>query len=74
MFAWHTHHSVPTQFLEGLLQGEAPSVSAALQLLHILTNAGTRLRVPVGLEKQLKDTEVDTEVGRSMYQLLQVGV
>lgn len=57
------------------LQGAAPPVSAALQLLHILTDAGTRLRVPVGLETQLKDSDdLETDVARSMYQLLQDGV
>ena len=58
--------------LEMALQGVAPPVSAALQLHHILTDAGTQLRVPVGLETQLKYNDVDSDVGKSMYQLLQV--
>ena len=44
----------------------------ALQLYHILSESNTNLRQPVGLENQLMQNDKDSEVGRSMLQLLQV--
>lgn len=57
-----------------LLQGkEAPSVQTAMDLYHMLGESSTHLRQPVGLETQLLDVEdMDSEVGNSMLQLLQV--
>lgn len=50
-----------------------PKVQAALELYHILSESNTDLRQPVGLEMQLlKDEALDSEVGQSMLQLLQV--
>ena len=53
-------------------QGKVPSVQRALHLYHILSESNTNLRQPIGLETQLLQSEKDTEVGRSMLQLLQV--
>jgi hypothetical protein len=48
-------------------------VQAALELYDILSESNIDLRQPVGLEEQLlKDDVLDTEVGQSMLQLLQV--
>ena len=50
-----------------------PKVQAALELYDLLKVSNTDLRQPVGLEEQLlKDDAMDTEVGQSMLQLLQV--
>jgi len=44
-----------------------------LDLYNILSKSDTDLRQPVGLADQLlKDNEMDTEVGKSMLQLLKV--
>lgn len=56
-------------------QGGMPKVQAALELYHILSESNTDLRQPVGLEMQLlKDEALDSEVGQSMLQLLQVSL
>lgn len=48
-------------------------MQAALELCNILSESGTNLRQPVGLESQLlKDKRMDSDVGKSMLQLLQV--
>ena len=50
-----------------------PKVQAALELYSILGESNIDLRQPVGLEQQLlKDEALDSEVGQSMLQLLQV--
>lgn len=55
------------------LQGVQPSVQTALDLYNILVASGTDLRLPVGLENQLMaDNDLDSEVGKSMLQLLKV--
>lgn len=56
------------------VQGYCPPVQAALEVYQLLSEPGVDLRQPVRLEKQLlKDqTDMDTEVGASMLQLLQV--
>ena len=42
---------------------------------HLLSLVGTHMQTPMGLEDQLMDVkDMDTEVGKSMYQLLQVSV
>lgn len=44
-----------------------------MELYTILSESNTDLRQPVGLEEQLlKDDALDSEVGQSMLQLLQV--
>ena len=44
-----------------------------MELYNILSESNTDLRQPVGLEEQLlKDEALDSEVGQSMLQLLQV--
>ena len=44
-----------------------------MELYNILSESNTDLRQPVGLEEQLlKDDALDSEVGQSMLQLLQV--
>ena len=54
-------------------QGGVPKVQAALELYDILSESNIDLRQPVGLEEQLlKDDVLDSEVGQSMLQLLQV--
>ena len=54
-------------------QGGVPKVQAAMELYNILSESNTDLRQPVGLEEQLlKDDALDSEVGQSMLQLLQV--
>lgn len=54
-------------------QGGLPKVQAAMELYNILSESNTDLRQPVGLEEQLlKDEALDSEVGQSMLQLLQV--
>ncbi len=54
-------------------QGGVPKVQAALELYAILSESNIDLRQPVGLEEQLlKDDVLDSEVGQSMLQLLQV--
>ena len=53
------------------MQGGVPQV--ALELYDILSESNIDLRQPVGLEEQLlKDEALDSEVGQSMLQLLQV--
>ncbi len=48
-------------------------MQTALELYDILSESNIDLRQPVGLEEQLlKDDVLDTEVGQSMLQLLQV--
>ena len=50
-----------------------PQVATALDLFNILSQSGINLRQPVALEKQLLRVErMDSDVGRSMLQLLQV--
>ena len=44
-----------------------------MDLYHLLGESSTHLRQPVGLEMQLLEVDdMDTEVGSSMLQLLQV--
>ena len=55
------------------MQGVVPPVQSALDLYNILLASGTDLRLPVGFENQLlADKELDSEVGKSMLQLLKV--
>ena len=55
------------------LQGGSPSIQDALDLHFILSKSDTQLRQPVGLEEQLlTDSRLDSVVGMSMLQLLQV--
>ena len=55
------------------MQGVVPTVQTALDLYNILLASGTDLRLPVGFENQLMaDKELDSEVGKSMLQLLKV--
>ena len=55
------------------LQGQTPQVQMALDLFNILNESDINLRQPVALEKQLlKDQRMDSDVGKSMLQLLQV--
>ena len=62
---------IPTLVVVG--QGGVPKVQAAMELYNILSESNTDLRQPVGLEEQLlKDEALDSEVGQSMLQLLQV--
>ena len=57
----------------GVMQGGSPSIQEALDLHFILSKSDTQLRQPVGLEEQLmSDTRLDSVVGMSMLQLLQV--
>ena len=56
-----------------ILQGTMPKVQMALQLYNILSESDTNLRQPIRLESQLlQDARMDSEVGKSMLQLLQV--
>ena len=55
------------------MQGVNPAVQAAMELYNILGESGTNLCQPVGLENQLlKYERMDSDVGKSMLQLLQV--
>ena len=56
------------------LQGFCPPVQAALDLYRMLSEPGIDLRQPVRLASQLlfDNRDMDTEVGQSMLQLLQV--
>ncbi len=56
------------------LQGFCPPVQSALELYRMLSEPGIDLRQPVRLENQLltENTDMDSEVGQSMLQLLQV--
>ena len=54
------------------MQGDLPPVQIALDLYNILSESDTNLRQPVGLENQLLENSLGSEVGRSMLQLLQV--
>lgn len=54
------------------VQGFCPPVQAALEVYRLLSAPGVDLRQPVRLEKQLLKEQLDTEVGASMLQLLQV--
>lgn len=56
-----------------MVQGELPPVEVALDLYNILSKSDTDLRQPVGLETQLlKDNDMDSDVAKSMLQLLKV--
>ena len=70
-------HSMSTQgFVSNrrpsvVLQGQMPSVQGVLNLYHLLSESD--LRQPVALAEQLlKDQNMDSDVGKSMLQLLQV--
>ena len=55
------------------MQGQAQSSDTALELFNLLSSSDTKLRQPVGLEMQLmQDMRMDSDVSRSMLQLLQV--
>lgn len=57
------------------VQGYCPPVQAALEVYQLLSEPGVDLRQPVRMEKQLLEkhqSDMDTEVGASMLQLLQV--
>lgn len=55
------------------LQGKTPPTDTALELYSILSESDTNLRQPVALEMQLmQDQHMDSDVGKSMLQLLQV--
>ena len=57
------------------MQGNVPTTEAVLHLYHLLRESDTDLRQPVALEQQLmKDSQMDSDVGKSMLQLLQVSV
>lgn len=61
--------------LSGQMQSSVPSTEAVLNLYHLLRDSDTDLRQPVALEQQLmQDNHLDTDVGKSMLQLLQVSV
>ncbi len=65
------HYSCLTVHLE--MQGQAQSTDTALELFSLLSSSDTKLRQPVGLEMQLmQDMRMDSDVSRSMLQLLQV--
>lgn len=50
-----------------------PSVQVALELYQVLSQSDTNLRQPVRLENQLlQDQRMDSDIGKSMLQLLQV--
>ena len=49
-----------------------PPVQTALDLYHMLSESDTNLRQPIGLESQLLQNSLGSEVGQSMLQLLQV--
>ena len=56
-----------------MLQGNAQSVDTALELFNLLSSSDTKLRQPIGLENQLlQDDRMDSDVSKSMLQLLQV--
>ena len=56
-----------------VIQGSTPSTQRALDLYHVLSESDTNLRQPIELENQLlKHMTMDSEVGQSMLQLLQV--
>ena len=64
-----------TSKIESVLQGKAPSVQVAMDLYHLLGESSTHLHQPVGLETQLLEVDdMDSEVGNSMLQLLQVSL
>lgn len=54
------------------MQGDVPPVQTALDLYHMLGESDTNLRQPIGLEFQLLQNSLGSEVGKSMLQLLQV--
>lgn len=57
----------------GWVQGGVPTLQEALDLHFILSKSDTDLRQPVCLEEQLMaDARLDSVVGMSMLQLLQV--
>ena len=67
------HFECLCPFILYLLQGTMPKVQTALELYNILSESDTNLRQPVRLESQLlQDKRLDSEVGKSMLQLLQV--
>lgn len=56
-----------------VVQGGTPTIQEALDLHFILSKSDTQLRQPVALEEQLMtDSRLDSVVGMSMLQLLQV--
>ncbi|DBA94754.1 TPA: hypothetical protein ACH3X1_002302 [Trebouxia sp. C0004] len=59
-------------YLQSIIKGTPPSVHTAVELYNVLSKSDTAsLRQPVGLEQQLlKRSEMDSEVGQSMLQLL----
>lgn len=57
----------------GVVQGSTPSAQKTLELYQVLSKSDTNLRQPIELENQLlKHMTMDSEVGQSMLQLLQV--
>lgn len=55
-----------------VMQGYCPPAQAALEVYHLLSDPKTALRQPVGLEQQLLNRGLDSDVGQSMLLLLQV--
>jgi hypothetical protein len=53
------------------VQGSTPPLQQALELHTILSQSGTNLRQPVGLEEQLLMGRMGSDVGQSMLQMLQ---
>ena len=53
-------------------QGRNVDMQEAVDLYNILSESDTNLRQPVGMESQLKDSTMDSDVAQSMLQLLQV--
>ncbi|KAL0024530.1 hypothetical protein WJX79_001991 [Trebouxia sp. C0005] len=61
-------------YLQSVISGQAQSSDTALELFNLLSSSDTKLRQPVGLEMQLmQDMRMDSDVSRSMLQLLQGG-
>ncbi|DBB11697.1 TPA: putative 3',5'-cyclic phosphodiesterase pde-3 [Trebouxia sp. C0006] len=61
-------------YLQSVICGQAQSSDTALELFNLLSSSDTKLRQPVGLEMQLmQDMRMDSDVSRSMLQLLQGG-
>ena len=55
------------------VQGRQVQSKQAVDLYNMLSESGTNLRQPVGMESQLlKDSAMDSDVAQSMIQLLQV--
>ncbi|DBB02619.1 TPA: putative 3',5'-cyclic phosphodiesterase pde-3 [Trebouxia sp. C0006] len=59
------------EYLQNAIMGRAQDVQEAVDLYNMLSDSDTNLRQPIGMANQLFQEGMDSDVARSMLQLLQ---